>query len=76
MEHGEKSWKNMEKDIPGKIWKNSKFKTSAPARNDKVESPDELYSASYWKLFWVNHQKTWNSEWKSPNNNMYKQNRK
>ena len=46
---------NMEKKV-GKTWKNiylekyeknSKFKTSAPARNDKVESPDELYSASY-----------------------------
>lgn len=39
-----KTWKNIYLE---KYEKNSKFKTSAPARNDKVESPDELYSASY-----------------------------
>ena len=39
-----KTWKNIYLE---KYEKNSKFKTSALARNDKVESPDELYSASY-----------------------------
>ena len=50
MEHG--TWrKKLEKHGKTYTWKNmkkySKFKTSAPARNDKVESPYELYSASY-----------------------------
>ena len=58
------SWKNIKMS-----YKNNKFKVTAPTWKDKFELPYGLYSVSDIQdnlLFWIYHQKTWNSDHNHP----------